>query len=570
MRRFALRPRRLALWALGSPLLLLGCLALADLLWPLSPVRFDRVAVSPELYDRDGELFHERVGPDEQWRRPRPLEEMVPWLSLATIAVEDERFRLHPGVDPLAVGRAVLSNLAAGRVVSGASTLTMQLARMSHPRPRTLRSKLIEAFRAWQLERRYDKDELLERYLNRAPYGSNLRGVEMAARRWFGRGADELALHEAALIAGLPQSPERLRPDRHPERARVRRDHVLDRMWVSGVIDRRSWRAARAEPVRLARRSRASSAPHFATLALARRPGGGTTTLDLDLQREVELLAAEHAATLPAGSDVALVIVDVAESGVLALVGSLDPEGAIDGQVNGATARRSPGSTLKPFIYAAAFESGRLEPESVVQDAPLDLAGWRPANFDRGHSGSVTAAEALRRSLNLPALAVARRAGLSRCLGVIEASGLRLGPGAARRSGLSLVTGGSEARLIDVVNGYATLARGGVHRPLRFFADEVAPATRALSTRTSKALERILSSAVAPPLGWDRGRGSRDFMWKTGTSAGHRDAWAVGHDGRYAVGVWVGRFGGSPHAAYVGRTAAEPLLARVFATLCSR
>lgn len=563
MKRRSGRIRRL----LVTALVLAVAFAAAREALRLDPATFERWPVSRELRDARGRLVHESVGVDEQWRRPIPLAEMGPWLPLATIAVEDERFRSHPGVDPIAVARAALSNATSGRVVSGASTLTMQLARMADPRPRGWTAKGLEALRALDLERRTTKDELLEHYLNVAPYGGNLRGVDVAARRWFGVRPADLSLAGAALLAGLPQSPERLRPDRHPDAARDRRDHVLDRMLALGFVDDETWQRARTSAVTLAPAPRASEAPQFAAWALARRPAGGTTTLDLDLQRVVEATLARRAAHWPAGTQAAVVVVENEDAAVRAYVGSLDARDPREGQVDGARARRSPGSTLKPFVYAAAFEAGRLAPDDTVLDAPLELDGWRPRNFDRGTDGEVTVREALRRSLNLPALRVAQRAGLARTTGVLASCGVRLRADDAARAGLALVTGGVEVRLVDLVEAYATLARDGEHRALRLFPDEPASPTRALSPRTARALTDILSSEHGAPAGWDRARGTDDFAWKTGTSAGHRDAWAIGYDARFTVGVWVGRFPGAGDARYVGGEVAEPVLAELFAAL---
>jgi len=327
-------------------------------------------------------------------------------------------------------------------------------------------------------------------------------------------------------------------------------------MLEAGAITVAERDEAARTPVRLAQRARERHAPHFARLALARRPSGGMTTLDLDLQSRVEALAPVALADLPADTDLAVVVLDVATGEVLALLGSRDVGDPVDGQVNGATARRSPGSALKPFVYAAAFESRRLRPDSVLADEPVDLAGWRPENIDRRYHGPVTAAEALRRSLNVPALVAAQRAGLARCLGVIEACGVDLPSAVASRSGLALVTGATEVSLLDLTAAYATLARDGLALAPRLYPDEPLLPHRALRAQTCRAIRAALALEPDAPDGpW----------WKTGTSSGHRDALAVGAWGDVAAGVWVGRFGGAGHAAYLGRDAAQPLLLDVLA-----
>ena len=361
-------------------------------------------SVSPVVTDRSGHTLLRIVGSDDQWRQPVPLDEISPWMVQATIAVEDERFRLHPGVDPIAIVRATGQNILNRDIVSGASTITMQVCRMMDKRPRTVKAKTVEAFRALQLECILSKEEIIEKYLNIAPYGGNIRGVESASRIYFGKRARDLSLGEAALLTGLPKSPTAYRPDRYPETARMRRSTVLRRMAELDMITEEQRAAADAEPVFMAGPIREHAAPHAAWLALQRRQEGGRTTIDIHIQREVERLAEDRARLLPEGTDQAVVVIEIQSGDIVALLGSSDYWDTVDGQVNGVLARRSPGSALKPFIYAAAFEARRLRPDSVVYDVPIERAGWSPRNFDRTFSGELTAAEALRRSLNVPAI----------------------------------------------------------------------------------------------------------------------------------------------------------------------
>ncbi|MBM4029529.1 MAG: hypothetical protein FJ280_29645, partial [Planctomycetes bacterium] len=416
----------------------------------------------------------------------------------------------------------------------------------------------------------------LEIYLNAAPYGGNLRGVEAASRRYFDKRAKDLSLAEAALVAGLPQSPSRYRPDRDLDAALRRQRVVLQSMFRKGLIGESQLADALSCRIEVCKSPRFPRALHAGFLALQRRPAGGTTTIDLDLQGPVERVAFEHLATLPAGTKLAVVVIDVAASAIVALLGSGDPDDPVDGQVNGALAPRSPGSTLKPFLYATAFELERLNAESLVYDVPIARGAWTPANFDRTHTEQISAAEALRRSLNVPAILVAEGVGLARCCGTLQAVGIHLPADAHRRGGLALAVGGIEVSLLDLTNAYATLARQGVRRRPRLFVDEPSDAVAVLKPQVCAALNDILSSRQRPvtrgpdhgprvtgheprigdPVPW--------FMWKTGTSSGRRDAWAVGHNGRYAVGVWVGRFRGTGRVEYVGAQAAEPLLGRLF------
>jgi len=550
---------------------ILGVLALAvlALLWrafPFPQERLHKWTTSPVVLDAKGRPMLTVVGSDDQWRYPVPLDRVSPWLVMATIAVEDSRFNAHPGVDALAVARAAVQNVHAWRIVSGASTLDMQLCRMMDDRPRTFPAKAIESFRALQLDRLLSKDEILAHYLNVAPYGGNVRGVEAASLAYFGKHAADLSLGEAALLAGLPQSPSRYRPDRRLPRALQRRSVVLARMVEEGMISDHLRRQVEAAPVEMRKRPAPRSAVHAAWLALQKRSPGGRTMINLDIQNEVERLISNRRPRLPEESEVAVVVIDIRRSAIVAMVGSGNPDDPIDGQVNGALARRSPGSALKPFIYAAAFADRRLAPDSVVHDVPIRRGGWTPSNFYRTFAGELTAADALRRSLNVPAILVAEGVGLARCCGVLEAAGIDLPPDAQARGGLALAVGGIEVTLLDLTNAYATIGRNGVRKRPRLFEDEPTHVSRAMDPNVCAAINDILSSHRRRPTGMEDAL-SQDmpwFMWKTGTSAGRRDAWAVGHNGRYAIGIWVGRFSGTGRFAFVGSQSAEPLLAELF------
>ncbi len=541
-------------------------LILAWILFPFPEERLEKWAASPTVLDVNDRELMGIVGLDEHWCRPIPLEEMSPWLVQATIAVEDERFYSHSGVDTLAVVRATVQNIAAKRIVSGASTLNMQLCRMMDNRPRSLKAKIIESFRALQLNQLKSKDDILELYLNAAPYGGNLRGVEAASLKYFGRHAKDLSLGQAALIAGLPQSPSRYRPDRHLETALKRRNIVLHRMVEEGMITEHQLEQAQSGPIDIQSRPRKRTATHAAWFALKHRPMGGRSTINIDIQRQVEHLSREHLKRLPRETELAVVVINIEDSGIVSMLGSGNPADPVDGQINGALVKRSPGSALKPFVYAAAFEAGRLNGESIVYDIPISRGGWAPSNFDRTFSGRLTAAEALQRSLNVPAILVAEAVGLARCCGVIEAVGIHLPSDAPRRGGLALAVGGIEVRLLELTNAYATLGRNGIRGKLRIFESEPASYVRVLSQNVCREISDILSSRRRRPVGMETALPEDIpwFMWKTGTSSGRRDAWAVGHNRRYAIGIWIGRFRGTGRVAYVGAEAAEPLLAELF------
>ena len=567
LKRIVRKPSRL----LGQILVLItGCIV--GVCWHLvsNPFPIDKLEAlhaSPVLTDAKGRTLSRTLTVDEQWRLPVPLDGISPWLRKATVAVEDERFMEHQGVDFVSVGRASLQNLLAGRVVSGASTLDMQLCRMLDPRPRTFGAKLSEAARAWQADDWLTKDDVLEAYLNLAPYGGNLEGAEAASRRYFGKSADELSLSEAALLAGLPQSPARLRPDRFPERAKKRRNKVLDRMREEGMISPEDAADAMTEPVLLEPRLlTGSSARHFVIDALNLRPSGGRTFLDLDLQQKIEKLAKERVDSLPVGTEVAVAVIEIETGGLVAMLGGVDFKDPLGGQVNAAKAWRSPGSTLKPFVYATAASEHRLDENTILSDSPTAFAGWNPENFDRTFSGEVTAGDALRMSLNLPALQVSQEVGAAKSAGIAEACGVRFRGDPVGQGGLAFVLGAVETNLLDLTNAYATLGRKGVRRNLRYFPDEPVVDVQILDAQVCAWLGRELSSWRLPSAVFENlsSESTPWFMRKTGTSSGRRDAWTVGHNGKYAVGVWVGRLSGMGDQAYVGSRAAEPLLARIF------
>lgn len=550
--------------------LITGCMV--GVCWHLTsnpfPIeKLDALHSSSVLTDAKGRPLSRVLTVDEQWRLPVPLEEISPWLMKATIAVEDERFADHSGVDFVSVSRACMQNLFAGRVVSGASTLDMQLCRMLDPRPRTFGAKLSEAARAWQADDWLTKDEVFQAYLNLAPYGGNLQGVQAASRKYFGKPAAELSLPEAALLAGIPQSPARLRPDRFPEAARKRRNKVLDRMREEGMITFAAATDSMAEPILLEPGLLTGSvALHFVTQSLDLRPGGGRTFLDLDLQGEIENLAKERGAGLPVGTDIAVAVIDIETGGLVAMLGGLDFKDPFGGQVNAATAWRSPGSTLKPFVYATAASERRLDENTILSDTSTTFAGWNPGNFDRTFSGEVTAGDALRMSLNLPALQVSQEVGVAKSAGIAEACGVRFRGDPVGQAGLAFVLGAVETNLLDLTNAYATIGRKGIRKNLRYFLDEPIEEVQILDARVCAWLDQELSSWCLPSAVF--GNLSSDttpwFMRKTGTSSGRRDAWTVGHNGKYAVGVWVGRVSGMGDQSYVGSSAAEPLLARIF------
>ena len=507
--------------------------------------------------DRGGGVVLDVTGSDEQRRLPIDIHESGEWIPPALIAAEDLAFPSHLGVDLSAIMGAVRDNLAAGRIVRGASTITMQVAGLRLGHPRTFPGKAVEAFRALQIEAKYSKDEILQAWLNLAPFGGNIVGVEAASRAWYGKPAHECSLAEAALLVGLPNSPKRLRPDRHLEAATARKDTILWRMHEAGMITTKQYRSAIEEIILIRRSAPLRNDTHAGWMALGQAGGDRVMEMTLrpDAQEIAEDLVSRHAKMLPEELDIAIVLVDLKDSSVSAMVGSSDFSDPRDGQVNGATARRSPGSALKPFVYATAFEDRRLAPDSIVDDAPLDLDGWRPRNLDHGYLGEMPAAEALKLSRNTPALRIAKGLGLSRLISTLRCCGIRVPSNAAERAGLAMVVGGLEVPPLELAAAYATLARGGVFMPLRLLEKDPLLSRRVLSRDTCTAIEECLAG---PP---DEFSEAMPFIAaKTGTSSGHRDAIAAGWNRAYAAVVWVGRFDGGSDPDLLGADAALPIL----------
>ncbi|MBL8834727.1 MAG: penicillin-binding protein 1C, partial [Alphaproteobacteria bacterium] len=520
----------------------------------------------------DGAMLRPFANAEGRWRLPTTVEDVDPRYLRLLIAIEDSRFHQHVGVDPLAVARAAVQLAANGRIVSGASTLTMQTARLLEPRPRGILTKLAQAARALQLETRLTKSAILDLYLTLAPFGGNLEGVRAASLAWFGKEPGHLTTGESALLVALPQSPERLRPDRHPEAARRARDRVIDRAEALGLIPADEAAAGRAEPVPTARQPLPMLSPHLAQ-RLARGAGEGAvvaTTLDARLQRNFERLARDEAFWFGDGAAVAIVAVETRGRAVRAWVGGTNFFGPA-GQVDLARARRSPGSALKPFIYALAFDDGIAHPETLIDDMPMRFGDWAPRNFDREFQGRLTVRTALQQSLNIPAVALLDRVGPVRFVAALRDTGARLAfrPLTGGAS-LPVALGGVGIDLADLTMLYAALADGGLARPLVTTPGApglpAAEPVRIAEARSAWYVVDILSGTPLPD-GWAASRivdRPRQLAYKTGTSYGFRDAWAVGMSARWTVGVWVGRADGTARPGHFARNTAAPILLKAF------
>ncbi|MDZ7627766.1 MAG: penicillin-binding protein 1C [Parvularculaceae bacterium] len=525
-------------------------------------------AVSTIVTDRNGYWLHAFATAEGRWRFSADLDDVDPDFVAELVAIEDKRFWSHWGVDPLAVARAAFFSAKSGEIVSGASTITMQTARLLEPRARTLTSKFNEMLRALQLERRLTKRQILELYLTLAPYGGNIEGIRAASLVYFGKEPSRLTPAERALLIALPQAPESRRPDRYPDAAKEARASILEQLSALEMVDAEIAAEAKDAPAIGARIEFPRIAYHAAR-KLSGDAGFGesviSSTIDLARQLSAERIVAAHAESFDDGATAAAIVVDNQSMEIVALVGSssLDVDG---GWIDLTNAVRSPGSLLKPFIYALAFEDGILGPDTVIDDMPRGFGGYRPENFDRAFRGEVRVREALQHSLNVPAVAILEKVGVERFSAALKAAGARIFQKRSvnDKQSLALALGGAGVTMQDVAVLYAGLANGGVVRPLVLQSNSAeTPADFQLfSTASADRINAILRGA--PSLS---GRAPAALSasapviaYKTGTSYGYRDAWAAGHADRLTIVVWAGRADGAPRPGETGRKSAAPLL----------
>ena len=555
---------------MGAVLLLVALLWLADRIWPLPLPKDDLARV---VLAEDGTPLWRFADANGVWRYPVQTSEVSPYYLDALLTYEDRWFYQHPGINPLALARATWQNLTGARVVSGGSTLSMQVARLLDPHSRTFYGKLRQLWRTAQLEWHLSKEEILNLYLNRAPFGGTLQGVAAASWAYLGKSPAQLTHAEAALLAVLPQAPSRLRPDRHPQRAQHARDKVLRRLaefqvWPPSAVDE-----ALEEPLLLAPRLEPSLAP-----LLARRlnrpdsPPLIRTTLDATLQRRLEDLLLGWRARLPEHTSAAILVVEEETMAVRAYLGSVDINDARRfGHVDMISALRSPGSTLKPFLYGMALDEGLIHSESLLQDVPRRYGDYRPGNFSMGFTGAVPASTALSSSLNLPAVQLLEAYGPKRFAAQMRIGGIPLALPALAEPNLALILGGAGSRLEDLVSGYSAFARDGRSATIRLQPDDVLRERPMLSPGAAWIVRRILRGQARPDRDPRAELVQRPVLaWKTGTSYGFRDAWAIGVGPRYLIGVWIGRPDGTPVPGQFGLASAAPLMLQVHDVLTNR
>lgn len=526
------------------------------------------VETSVEVLDRNGQLLRAYTVDDGRWRLAVEFSAVDSAFLDMLIAYEDKRFYRHNGVDPRAFLRAAGQALWNGRVISGGSTLTMQVARLLEDGPTgRWQGKLRQIRVALALERQLTKAEILALYLNRAPYGGNLEGIRAATRAYFGKEPLRLTPAEIALLVGLPQSPTARRPDLHPERARLARAAVLARAQDTGVIDQSTLNAALRDPMPVQRISLPTLAPHLSDRARADAPNDGhhDLTLDASLQAQLEALSARAATDYGMRLSVAIVALDHRNGEILASVGSAGYRGdARLGYVDMSRAFRSPGSTLKPLIYGLAFDEGLAHPETLINDRPVRFGTYAPVNFDGTYRGPMKVREALIESRNIPVVSLTEALGPARLMAALRRAKVRaVLPGNAP-AGLAVALGGVGVTLEDMVGLYASLGNGGraVHVHYRQSDLMMGSSEKVLSPEAAWQIGNILSDMPAPPNA-PRIR----LAYKTGTSYGHRDTWAIGFDGAHVIGVWMGRADGTPVPGAFGADLAAPILFEAFARL---
>ncbi|MBR6346792.1 MAG: penicillin-binding protein 1C [Bacteroidales bacterium] len=515
---------------------------------------FRGVSYSTVVTDRGGELLGARTADDGQWRFP-PCDTVPRRYREALIEFEDRFFPYHPGVNPASIVRALISNIRSGHVTSGGSTITMQVVRMSRHRERTLRQKIIEAILATRLEQRYSKKKILALYASHAPFGGNVVGIEAAAWRYFGAPAGELTWAEAATLAVLPNSPASIHPGRAREALLEKRNRLLERLHRKGLMDSETLSLSLEEPLPDAPLPLPAYAQHLVDYYNLNAHGRQVaTTIDLALQRQltdITSATSDHLAKEDI-ADLAAVVIDIKSGEIRAYIGNSSPGRERNGvNVDIARRKRSTGSILKPFLYCAAFQDGVVLPGTLLPDTPVNINGFTPQNFDMKYYGAVPAGEALSRSLNIPAVHLLRDYGIGKFLALLKECGFTTFPLEPDHYGLSLILGGGEANLLETTSAYANMARC-----LLSLDDGPWKEPRAL-WQTFQALKEVNR---ADELDYNLIQSLRKAAWKTGTSYGFRDAWAVGVTPDWAVGVWAGNADGHGVPGLIGARTAGPVL----------
>ncbi len=523
----------------------------------------------------DGKVLHSFLSKDEKWRMEVQLQDVSPQLLKAIVNKEDKYFYYHVGVNPVAICRAAFNNIIYHRKTSGASTITMQVARLLYPGDRTYLNKLIESFRAWQLECKYSKSEILALYLNLVPYGGNIEGVKAASVFYFDKLPKQLSLAECVSLSIIPNRPNSLRPGRNNEFFKKERNRWLQRFKEEKLFAAEEINDALNEPVDIKRQKALAEIPQLANRLRKMYPSVSNieSSIVTSTQFKVQSLSYNYSKRLALKGiyNSSVIVIDNKTHQVVAYVGSNDKNDiAHNGMVDGVNAIRSPGSTLKPLVYALAIDKGLLTPMSCIADVPVNYTGYMPENFNSKFNGNVTVEFALSHSLNIPAVKTLSALGLPTCVDALTRSGFSQINADKKKLGLSLILGGCGVKLSDLANLYCTLANNGKYQPLQYVTDEDSSVNKQnveiVSPASAFMVTEMLGKLVRPdmPNNYESSLRIPKVAWKTGTSYGRRDAWSIGYNTRYTVGVWVGNFTGEGVAELTGSDMATPLLFDVF------
>ena len=542
---------------------------LLSLIFPLP----DKVEYSTIITDSRGEVIHAFLTKDQQWRMKTDLSEISPLLKKTIIEKEDKYFYLHPGFNPFSITRAFFGNIAHMKRTSGASTITMQVARALEPKKRNLFGKCVELFRAIQLEWKYSKDEILRLYLNMVPYGGNIEGVKAASLLYFNKNPDHLSLAEITALSIIPNRPSSLVLGKNNDRIIIQRNRWLHRFAADKVFTEKEIRDALEEPLTAKRMAVPMLLPQ---LSYKLKKQGGTTIhtpIDLNVQSRIEKLVADYSRDLKLKNihQAAVVVIDNKTHAVVSYIGSADfQDTASDGQVNGAAAVREPGSTLKPLLYGLCIDKGLLTPKMMITDVAVNYQGYAPENYDRKWNGMVTMSYALEHSLNIPAVKSLHALGKDRLVEALALCDFRQIQKDQQKLGLSMILGGCGASLEELTGLFSCFANEGVYvKPLYGGSDTIQKKRRILSEASSFMITDLLSQINRPdfPLQWESTEHLPKIAWKTGTSYGKRDAWSIGYNKQYTVGIWIGNFSGVGNPELSGANVATPLLFKIFNTI---
>lgn len=554
-----------------SLLLLLTIFICLNALFPLKV----QISYSTIINDNQGNIIHAYLNNEHKWRMKTELKEVSPQLIKAILFKEDKHFYYHPGIDPFALLRALINNVRYGRKTSGASTITMQVARLLHHSPRTYFNKAFEMFLALQLEINYTKDEIFQFYLSLIPFGGNIEGVKAASLLYYGRIPALLSLSQSVTLAIIPNRPTSLKPGKNNLVLSEEKRRWLIRMGSSHVFSKEEISRAIAEPLAIQRREAPAEAPQFSRLLVSKNPQSPVlqSTLKREFQKKAESVAYNYLQRIKSKNinNVSAIIIENSTRKVLAYVGSADfADVAHAGEVDGVMAMRSPGSTLKPLVYALAIDKGLVTPKSMINDVPVNYSGYKPENFNNKFNGKVPVEKALAYSLNVPAVKMMYEVGASLFSEKLKQAGFSFFVNPKQKTGLSVILGGCGVNLIELAGLYACFANGGQYRPLQMLVEDTVKNTLEIfSEEAAFLVSQILTLPERPdlPNNYESSRNLPKIAWKTGTSYGRRDAWSVGYNKKYTVAVWAGNFDGTGVPELTGADIATPLLFTIFSNI---